>query len=76
MEDYEVTQIGEGWSKMMHRQAKIKRCANGYIVEYQRVSGQEKGTYGDGTVQETRVFLTNTDLLEFIEKYFQGEPRP
>lgn len=80
-EDFDVTQHGEEWGRMLHRSLKVKRCENGYIVEYTAPSKEQDHSmatlsYRDTTVQKTRVFLTNTDLLEFVEKYFKGEPKP
>lgn len=77
-EDFgDVTQVGEELGRSLHSSLKIKRCENGYIVEYSTESKQEqRDQYSPSTVQKTRVFLTNTDMLEFIEKYFQGEPKP
>jgi len=77
-EDFgDVTQMGEQFGQQLHRSLKVKRCENGYIVEYAAESKKERDDpFQQGTVQRVRVFLTNTDLLEFIEFYFKGEPKP
>jgi hypothetical protein len=64
---------------------RIKRCENGYTVEFDkpivRKQREQLGDYSKdveipGTTRETRVFITNSDLLEFVEEYFKGEPKP
>jgi hypothetical protein len=52
------------------------------VVKYQIVREapkkdplSEEEPYGR-TVREERVFITNTDLFEFLEGYFKGEPMP
>jgi len=74
-EDCDVSQIGENWNSIVHRKAVISRCANGYIVEYD-IRSQEKNSGFFQVVRERRVFITNSDLLEFVEEYFTGEPKP
>jgi len=73
-DDLNVSQVGECWGQIKHRSLKINRCENGYIVEFERVS--EKDDPHQRTVREKRVFITNSDMVEFVEKYFEGEPRP
>ena len=73
-ENLDVTQIGEVWGKFAHRKAKIERCENGYIMHYSVPS--QKVDHYRATADKVRVFLTNNDMLEFLEKYFEGEPRP
>lgn len=76
MEGHDVSEHGEQYGRSSHRKLAIERCENGYIVKYRVVVPEaEKSFYGNLT-EKTRVFLTNTDLLEFAEKYFEGEPRP
>jgi hypothetical protein len=73
-EGHDVTQIGENWGQFVHRKLKIERCENGYIVRYS-VSSKGDDTYSR-IAEKIRVFLTNTDMIEFVERYFEGEPRP
>ncbi len=79
-EDFGVTKaIGADWGRAKHRKATIERCANGYTVDYEIVTANlTKGEYQPQytSTRERRVFLTNTDLVEFLEKYFSGEPKP
>jgi hypothetical protein len=77
-DNLDVTQEGEVFGKPAHRSLKIERCENGYLVKYKAVVEPDPNAVGRYTnlIEKTRVFLTNTDLLEFVEKYFKGEPRP
>ena len=72
--DLNVTQVGEVWGRFVHRKLSVERCENGYVVKYSVPSG---GSDEWNKVSEKRkVFITNSDLLEFIESYFEGEPKP
>lgn len=72
-----VEEIGEIWARPIHRKASISRCENGYVVKYQMTSSNfREDQYNPRTVDNQRVFITNDDMLEFIENYFSGEPRP
>lgn len=73
-EDHDVSRIGEVWGRMAHRTLQIERCENGYVVKYKKPS--EKPTEYSQTVEARRVFITNADMLEFVERYFEGEPKP
>ena len=81
-EDFgDVTQCGEHFGRQLHRSLKVKRCENGYIVEYTAESKDKDdarvdGGWRDVTVQKVRVLITNMDLFEFVENYFKGEPNP
>jgi hypothetical protein len=83
---HEVSQIGDQWGRMKHRTVKIDRCENGYVVEFDKVVDRKTHRdlpmheYPSPTEQvvsrEKRVFITNSDMLEFVEEYFKGEPKP
>lgn len=83
-EDFSVTQDGRDWAGRagLHRSLKVKRCNNGYIVDYTAISIETERKFGEqpayecNTKQETRVFITNENLFEFLHKYFEGEPKP
>ncbi len=78
-EDFgDVTQHGEHYGSPTHRTLKVKRCENGYIVEYNTIKEglTEDDPYRNNIIQKTRVFITNSDMLEFAENYFKGEPKP
>ena len=79
-EDFGVTRAGgDAWGfGVKHRSLTIKRCANGYTVDYQIVSKTEDEEHNlhRSTVNERRVFITNADLFEFAYAYFADEPKP
>lgn len=82
-EDIGVSQIGQQYGRTRHRETKIERCANGYIVEYQIVNPNAPTQAQTGnflpevaTLRETRVFICNDDLRRFLDEYFPDEPRP
>lgn len=78
--NYDVSQLGEQWGREVHRDMKITRCQNGYMVKYKcqsdRKSHPDREDMYPRTKEVTRVFITNSDLFEFVEKYFEGEPKP
>lgn len=75
-EDFDVTQgIGDAFGRAKHRKLTIERCENGYMIDYETVKEQPDHEF-DRTVKRRRVFITNSDLMEFIETYFSDEPRP
>ncbi len=65
----DVSEVGEVFGRSVHRRVSVELCENGYVVKYQAVSYQK-------TTERRRVFITNSDMLEFIEGYFSGEPKP
>ena len=76
-EDRDVTGIGDVWGKASYRKLSIARCENGYVVKYvvaKPIEDVEDRMFR--TSEKQKVFITNTDLLEFVEKYFEGEPKP
>ncbi len=73
-DNIDVSQVGEQWGRVAHRKASVERCENGYTVDYTRVA--DEPTEYHRTVKARRVFITNSDMLEFLELYFRGEPKP
>lgn len=79
-DDNNLTQeVRNDYGNIKHRSVKINRCANGYIVEYALLNpeyDENSNRYQQQVLHETRVFLTNTDLMEWLAGYFPDEPRP
>jgi len=70
-----ISEGAQPWSGMRHRWLEVKRCANGYYVKHTITNPQPQGDF-DQTTTETRVFITNEDMLAFVGEYFVGEPKP
>ena len=75
-EDFDVTQGVENvFGRAKHRKLSIERCENGYTVDYETVNQNPNHEF-KRTIKRRKVFITNSDLIEFVELYFTGEPKP
>lgn len=70
LEDFNVSGGAHYW-RVRHRNVKIDRAANGYIVEYKRVAIADDNGFNIRT--EQRVFVNLVDALSFIDRYFTSE---